>query len=434
MYTPAALLDAVVRTLEEDSSPIIVNTWFGDAKALAITPTTFVIRTTSLLKQEHLKEHYQKNVQEIVTLLYGQPLQPVYVFSDEECAPYIAGEDGMSTGFAKYTFERFIVGPQNKFAHAAAMAVATVDRVTYNPLFIYGDSGLGKTHLLYAIAGETKKRHPEKTILYVKGDDFTNELIGAIRTASTAALRDKYRTADLLLMDDIQFIAGKKQTEEEFFHTFNHLHEAGKQIVLTSDRPPKEIATLEDRLRTRFEWGLLADIQRPDWETRKALVIDKAMQMGMDLNDDCVEYITDSVDHSVRQIEGVLKKMEAYHKLMGKPLDMNLTRTAVMDVVREERARRPSAEKILQEVSAYYNVEADKVKGKARSKDVAFPRQMSMYMMRQLSQMSMPDIGKFFDRDHTTVLYGLDRIETALREDPQLQNVVDDITQNLRLN
>ena len=159
MYTPAALLDAVVRTLEEDSSPIIVNTWFGDAKALAITPTTFVIRTTSLLKQEHLKEHYQKNVQEIVTLLYGQPLQPVYVFSDEECAPYIAGEDGMSTGFAKYTFERFIVGPQNKFAHAAAMAVATVDRVTYNPLFIYGDSGLGKTHLLYAIAGETKKRH-----------------------------------------------------------------------------------------------------------------------------------------------------------------------------------------------------------------------------------------------------------------------------------
>ena len=335
-------------------------------------------------------------------------------------------------GNYEFTFENFIKGPSNQFAFAAAQAVAANPSGAYNPLFIYGGSGLGKTHLLTAIQTEIKRTHPDFVIMYVTCEQFTNELIAAIRAGSTEDFRMKYRVADLLLVDDIQFIAGKKQTQEEFFHTFNTLYESGRQIVLTSDRPPREMTQLEDRLQTRFEWGLMVDVAPPDFETRLAIIKNKAALLGVQLPDDISNFIAENLTANVRQIEGALNKLLAYRDLLGNQVDAAAVSRAVKDMLKKYNEFVPSPALIIEYICRYYDVDEEQVRGQGRKRDLMEARQTAMYLIRRMTNLSLNDIGKEFgDRDHTTVLHSLDQVEKKMRSDPAYAEKVKEITTNI---
>ena len=341
-------------------------------------------------------------------------------------------EASLPSGRYDFTFENFIRGPSNQFAFAAAQAVAANPSGAYNPLFIYGGSGLGKTHLLTAIQTEIKRTHPDFVIMYVTCEQFTNELIAAIRAGSTEDFRMKYRVADLLLVDDIQFIAGKKQTQEEFFHTFNTLYESGRQIVLTSDRPPREMTQLEDRLQTRFEWGLMVDVAPPDFETRLAIIKNKAALLGVQLPDDISSFIAENLTANVRQIEGALNKLLAYRDLLGNQVDGEAVSRAVKDMLKKYNEFVPSPSLIIEYICRYYDVDEEQVRGQGRKRDLMEARQTAMYLIRRMTNLSLNDIGKEFgDRDHTTVLHSLDQVEKKMRSDPAYAEKVKEITTNI---
>ena len=325
------------------------------------------------------------------------------------------------------------VGSSNKFAHAASLAVAANPAGAYNPLFIYGNSGLGKTHLLYAICNDLKRSHPEMTTLYIKGDDFTNELIDAIQHGTTSTFHQKYRKTDVLLVDDIQFIAGKDSTQEEFFHTFNSLYEAKKQIVLTSDRPPKEIQTLEDRLRTRFEWGLIADIQPPDFETRIAIIKRKAEALDLELPGDVCEYIATRLKTNIRQLEGAVKKMKANWLLNGDAPTMANAQTAISDILNNDQPPPLTVEKIIEEVGRTFGVSPDDIRSSKRSANISNARQIAVYVVREITQLSMTTIGEEFGgRDHSTVVYAVQQVEKNMKKDSKTKAMVEDIIKNIR--
>ena len=319
-----------------------------------------------------------------------------------------------------------------QFAYAAAQAVAANPSGAYNPLFIYGPSGLGKTHLLNAIQVEIKKNHPDFNIVYVDCEMFTNEIITAVKTATTEQFRDKYRKADVLLIDDIQFLAGKESTQEEFFHTFNTLHNDGRQIVIASDRPAKEIKSLEERLRTRFEWGLTADIQPPDFETRVASVKRKAELLNLDLPNDVAEYIANHLKQNIRQLEGAVKKLNAYYMLEGIAPCIGVTTTAIKDTLNDSQPIPVTIEKILNEVARTYNVLPADIRGKKRNANVSAARQMTMYIIREVTGMSMEAIGQEFQRDHSTVVYSIKTMEENISRDQHLKEMCSDIMKNVR--
>ena len=302
----------------------------------------------------------------------------------------------------------------------------------YNPLFIYGPAGVGKTHLLYAIANGIRKQNPNANIVYIKGDEFTNELIAAIANGKNIEFRSKYRESDLFLIDDIQFIAGKESTQEEFFHTFNKLYEEHKQIVMTSDRKPSDMLTLEDRLRTRFEWGLLADIQPPDYETRMAILKNKAKSLGLPLTDDVLNYIAVNVTNNVRQLEGTVKKILAYRDLNNMPLDLPNVSRAIDDMFKSEGNALPTPSLIISQVCKFYSVDETVLRGTLKNKGVAEARQVAMYLIRKLTNLSLPDIGKEFAKDHSTVLYAIRKVENALKNgDRTVQENIQTITANI---
>ncbi len=342
------------------------------------------------------------------------------------------GAPAESMGNYEFTFETFIVGSNNKFAHAAAQAVAANPSGAYNPLFIWGGSGLGKTHLLGAIQSEIHKNFPAYNILYVDGEKFTNEIISAIHDNTTSEFHNKYRAADVLLVDDIQFIGGKESTQEEFFHTFNTLYSSGKQIVLVSDRPPKEIKSLEERLRTRFEMGLTADIQPPDFETRVAIIRRKADILGMDLSDEVAEYIANRLKNNIRQLEGAVKKLNAYRKIEGIQPVIGVAQNAIKDILNESQPTPVTVEKILSEVARTYNTTPELLRGPSRSSGVSTARQVSMYVVREITGMSMEEIGAEFRRDHSTVVYSLKILRKQMEKDARLRETVDDIIKNVR--
>ena len=430
MTSPAELLQNVIHILEQRFTPVVISTWFGDASAVTVKDGVFILLTTSRMKREMIENRYAQPFCEAARELTGEDLALRVLSGDEELRLWReANED---TVYANYTFERFIVGSSNKFAHAAALAVAQNPAASYNPLFIYGPSGLGKTHLHYAIAGYIARTRPPYRIVYVKGDDFTNELISAIQRSNVEGFREKYRMADLLLVDDIQFIAGKISTQEEFFHTFNTLHESGKQIVLTSDRKPKEILTLEDRLQSRFEWGLIADIQPPDFETRMALVNAKAEMRGVELPPDVVEYIASSITNNVRQLEGAINKILAKHTLMKQPIDIKLTEECVQDIFKTNPGLKPTAELILDETANFYNITPDRILGTAKTKDVVMPRQVAMYLIREMTNLSLPEIGRFMGRNHTTVLYSIEKTQEQIEKDDAFASTVNDLKKNIQ--
>lgn len=342
-------------------------------------------------------------------------------------------KDTAETGY-EFTFDTFIVGSSNKFAHAASIAVAQNPAGAYNPLFLYGNSGLGKTHLLYAIANEIKKNTPQKNIIYVKGDDFTNELVEAIRKATTEQVRNKYRNADILLVDDVQFIGGKERTQEEFFHTFNALYEANKQIVLTSDRPPKEIKTLEDRLRSRFESGLLADIQPPDLETRIAIIKRKSEILGINLSDDVCEYIAKNLKSNIRQLEGVVKKLKAKVLLSGEEPSLMVVKEGISDILNNDTPPELTVEKIIEEVGRTYGFSAEELRSsKNRRADIKNARQIAIYIVRNLTNLSMVEIGKEFGgRHYTTIVYTIQQMDKHMQTNNHIKESVEDIIKNIR--
>ena len=342
-------------------------------------------------------------------------------------------ENDLPSGRYEFTFENFIKGPSNQFAFAAAQAVAANPSGAYNPLFIYGGSGLGKTHLLTAIQTEIKRTHPDFVIMYVTCEQFTNELIAAIRAGSTEDFRMKYRVADLLLVDDIQFIAGKESTQEEFFHTFNSLHDAHKQIVIASDRPAKEIKSLEERLRTRFEWGLTADVQPPDFETRVAIVKRKAELLHLDLPEDVAEFIANHLKNNIRQLEGAVKKLNAYYMLEGIQPVISVAQNAIKDILNETQPVPVTIEKIIGEVSRTFNVSPADIRGTKRNANVASARRVAIYILREVTGMSMEEIGREFSgRDHSTIVYSLKTMERDMKNDQHLRETVSDIIKNVK--
>ncbi len=327
---------------------------------------------------------------------------------------------------ARYTFDTFVVGGNNEFARAAALAVAENPGEIYNPLFIYGGVGLGKTHLMHSIAHFVLDQNPDTKVLYVTSEKFTNELIYAIQKNTTSQFRDKYRSIDILLIDDIQFIIGKESTQEEFFHTFNTLHEAKKQIIISSDRPPKEMLTLEDRLRSRFEHGLLADIQSPDYETRMAILRRKEELDGLKIDEEVLSYIATNIKSNIRELEGALTKIVAFSRLKKRELNILLAEEALQDIISPNEKKVITAELIVDVVAEHYNITPAEIYSKDKSRNISYPRQIVMYLCRRLTDMSVTDIGKSLgNRDHSTVLHGYDKVASDIEKDPSLHNTID---------
>lgn len=344
-----------------------------------------------------------------------------------------AEADSSDTNY-DYTFDTFIVGPSNKFAHAACLAVATNPSRAYNPLFLHGNSGLGKTHLLYAIGNEIKKNYPDKVICYIKGDDFTNELIESLRLAKMSEFRKKYRQADVLLVDDIQFIGGKESTQEEFFHTFNALHEAHKQIVLTSDRPPKEIRTLDDRLRSRFEQDLIADIQPPDFETRIAIIKRKAELLNIDIPNDICQYIATKLKSNIRQLEGTVKKLKAKSLLNNENPTLNSVQEVIADILNNDVPPEVTVERIIDEVARTYGMSPEDItKQKSKKANVSTARHIAIYITRELTNLTVKEIGILFGgRHYTTVLYSIQKITEMTEKDLKVKELIEDMMKNIK--
>ena len=432
MNSPADIWAKVLTLMEGEMTATTIITWVDDAIAVSLDEDTFVLHTPSNFKRDIIVSRYVPAIQKALHELFSADFK-VTVLGEGELEGYgKPADETFLPGTEEYTFERFVVGASNKFAHAAALAVAERPAQTYNPLFIYGESGLGKTHLLYAIAHKIHAGNPNFRIVYIKGDSFTNELIQAIREGRNQEFREKYRYADVFLMDDVQFIAGKESSQEEMFHTFNTLYEAGRQIVFTADRPPKEMLRLDDRLRTRFEWGLPVDIQPPDYETRVAIIKNKAIRRGMNLPDPVLQYIADNITSNVRQIEGTVNKILAFQELMGESVDVDTVTRAVRDMFKDKADFLPSSDVIIEEVSKFYNIDAEAIRGQGRTKDTALARQIAMYQIRRMTNLSLKEIGREFDnRDHTTVMHSIERVEKLMKQSPEVAEVIKDINTNI---
>ena len=423
---------SILDTLSKQLTPTTINTWFTDCAPVELEDGRLVLHTPIDFKRSMIQQRYAGIIKDALRELFSCDFD-LLILAGDELEDYQAQKKESKTlpEMDGYTFDNFIVGNSNKFAHAAALGVVkSPGNRAYNPLFIYGNSGLGKTHLLLAIGSAIHANRPGDNIVYVKGDEFLNDIVHAIKEGRMEEFRQKYRYADLFLVDDIQFIAGKERSQEEFFHTFNSIYEAGHQIVLTSDRPPMEMALLDDRLRTRFEGGLMADIQPPDSETRMAIIRDKAGHLGMALSDEVVSYIAGKITSNVRQIEGVVKKLTAYHDLGGSEINQETVNRAIADVVRDGTYI-PKPEDIIEETARYYQVSVDDIRGQRRSKNIAMARHVSIYLIRTLINCTLNEIGGIMDRDHATILASIKKIESMLGSDKEVSGTVRDITSNL---
>ncbi len=432
MYSNAFIWAKVIAYLDERLTPGIVSTYFDQSYVLDCTDRVLIVYAPSEFCKDFIERRCLGYIQDAMQELTAQDYE-IRVVCEEEMDEYNSRrEKGANKFNPQFTFESFVVGPSNRFAYNAALAVTDKPATAYNPLFIYGPSGLGKTHLLYAIANQIQKNLPDFNIIYISSEQFTNELITALREHKNVEFRRKYREADLLLMDDIQFIGGKSATEEEFFHTFNELFESRKQIVLTSDRPPADIPLLADRLRTRFEGGLICDIIPPDYETRMAIIQNKAASLGLEIPDDICSYIAQNITNNVRSLEGTVNIIKAYHELDGMRLDLASVSRAIKDMYSEGSHNLPTAALIIAEVSRFYSVEENLLRGRLKSNNIVMPRQIAMYLIRDLTHQSYKTIGREFGRDHTTVLSALQKVEALLaKEDKETMDNIRDITANI---
>lgn len=432
--------------IEKQVSTPSFETWLKSTKPIKFSDHTMVIEVPNDFAKDWLESRYydliKDSLQEVTNREVGLSfvLPGLGDFSvPENLANAVSsinrniGEDIISTYLnPKYTFDTFVVGNSNRFAHAASLAVAESPAKSYNPLFIYGGVGLGKTHLMQAIGHYILTSAPATKVVYVSSEKFTNELINSIRDDKTVEFRNKYRNMDILLVDDIQFLAGKERTQEEFFHTFNALYEANKQIIISSDRPPKEIPTLEDRLRSRFEWGLITDIQPPDLETRIAILRKKAKLENLQVSNDVISYIANQIHSNIRELEGALIRVMAYSSLTHNQITNELACEALKDILPAPKPKLITIGLIQQIVSVYFSLKLEDFKSKRRTRSVAFPRQIAMYLSRELTDNSLPKIGEEFGgRDHTTVMHAHEKISTNLKEDTTLQLTVKQLKDNI---
>ncbi|MGM9640468.1 MAG: chromosomal replication initiator protein DnaA [Faecousia sp.] len=433
MFSSAFVWAKVLSYLEEKLTTSVVANWFDDTEVVELNDQQLILFSSTAFHRDIIQKRCIGYIKDAMQLTFNSNVD-VVVFGPEELAAYKSqGKNNTVLDFnPQFTFDNFVVGSSNRFAHGAAIAVANNPGQAYNPLFIYGPAGVGKTHLLYAIANQLRRQHPDYKIVYIKGDQFTNELIAALQSGKNVEFRSKYREADLFLIDDIQFIAGKDSTQEEFFHTFNKLYEEHKQIVMTADRKPSDMLTLEDRLRTRFEWGLMADVQTPDYETRMAILKNKAHSLGLELGDDVCDYIANNITSSVRLIEGTVKKIVAYRDLNNMPLDLPNVSRAISDMFKVEGNPVPTPGLIIEQVSRFYSIDQSVIRGTLKNKGTAEARQVAMYLIRHLTNLSLPEIGREFGRDHTTVIHSIRKVESILK-DPNhpLQANIRDITANI---
>ena len=421
----------VVEKLSAELTPTAIDTWIRPCEPVSFDGSHLVLRVPDDFRKKIISDRFApvitKSLQE---LLSGDDVGVVLLSAEEQYnEKESVQEDESLPQVPGYTFEDFIVGPSNQFAHAASFAVANEPGTRYNPLFIYGNSGLGKTHLMLAIGYAIKKKEPKKKVAYVKAESFTNELVQAISDGKTAEFKDKYRKEDVLLIDDIQFIAGKKSTQEEFFHTFEALHQRQHQMVITSDRPPKEMTLLDDRLRTRFEGGMMAYIAPPELETRIAIAKRKAALIDLELTEDDFAYIASKVKSNVRKLEGVLGKLGAYSSILNMPVNREIIDKTIIEVDNLQGV--PTSEAIIRETCNYYNLTPEQLRSESRSSDIRTARQIAMYLMRSMTSMSFQEIGAALGRNHSTTINAVSRIEKLIETDSKLKGIIRDIESNI---
>ena len=408
------------------------STWFEAIEPLYLKGNRMTLGVPNVFSKNILSTRYMPLLSNAVSKSANLALQ-VELVTGEEGFINRDKEDIPSRLYDKYTFQTFVIGNSNRFAHAAAVAVAETPAQAYNPLFIYGGVGLGKTHLMHAIGHQIKQNNPSAKVLYISSETFTNELITAISTNTNVEFRNRFRGLDVLLVDDIQFIAGREQTQEEFFHTFNTLHDAGKQIVISSDKQPKEIPTLEERLRSRFEWGLIADIQRPDLETRIAILRRKAQLESVDIPDEVNLFIATKIESNIRELEGSLTRVIAYSVLEKTPLSVELAQEALRDMLAIRDPKRITTDLIMAMVADYYSVSVEELKSKKRNREITVPRHIAIYLTRELTEASLPRIGgEFGGRDHSTILHACEKVATDVRNDSRVRTAVNDLKKRLQ--
>jgi len=443
----ADLWAKALQEIEKKLSKPSFETWLKSTKAHALQNDTLIITAPNEFARDWLESRYLHLIAETIYDLTGAELGIKFIIPqnqlDEEFELKTPekkatkndepAEHSQNMLNQKYTFDTFVIGSGNRFAHAASLAVAEAPAKAYNPLFLYGGVGLGKTHLMHSIGHYVQEHNPNAKVVYLSSEKFTNEFINSIRDNKAVEFRNKYRNVDILLIDDIQFLAGKESTQEEFFHTFNTLHEESKQIVISSDRPPKEIPTLEDRLRSRFEWGLITDITPPDLETRIAILRKKAKAEGLDIPNEVMLYIANQINTNIRELEGALIRIVAYSSLINKDINADLAAEALKDIIPSSRPKVITIFEIQKVVGQHYSVKLEDFKAKKRTKSIAFPRQIAMYLSRELTDSSLPKIGEEFGgRDHTTVIHAHEKITKLLNTDTQLQKQINEIITQLK--
>ena len=426
---------------ESDISKISYKTFLENLEPIKVQDNTIIIKTDDEIGRDYIERKYSKSIiiaiREIIGEIYNiKFILPSEMEKEEKKQSNskipTTNKNEYNSLNSRYTFDTFVVGNNNKLAHAAALAVAESPAEAYNPLFIYGGVGLGKTHLMHSIAHFILSENKESKVLYVSSEKFTNELINSIRDDKNEEFRQKYRNIDVLLVDDIQFIAGKERTQEEFFHTFNTLYEAKKQIIISSDRPPKEIETLEERLRSRFEWGLIADIQPPDFETRMAILQKRAELEHLDLPNDVIQYVATNIKSNIRELEGAINKIIAYSTLVHKDLTKELAEDALKDLITPEKDKEITPQFILEIVAEHYNINPSDITSKKRPREIAYPRQIVMYLSRTLTDLSLPKIGQILGkRDHTTIIHGYEKISKDIQKDSALKNTIEILTKKI---
>ncbi|MGF7186437.1 chromosomal replication initiator protein [Desulfitispora alkaliphila] len=457
---PHHLWDQCLNVLEQKLSKPSFETWIKSVYMVDVDNSNITLAVPNDFAKEWIENHYRTTIKMVVDNVFEKSLTISFVipseneqnsidFEDEESMENDGVEiveklpkkinksnnslNSNSTLNPKYTFDTFVIGNSNRFAHAASLAVAEAPSKAYNPLFIYGGVGLGKTHLMHAIGHYVLNEQPGSKIVYISSETFVNELINSIRDDYTAGFRAKYRNIDVLLVDDIQFLAKKERTQEEFFHTFNALYENNKQIIISSDRPPKEIETLEDRLRSRFEWGLITDMQPPDFETRIAILRKKASLENLNVPSDTMAYIAEQIQSNIRELEGALVRVVAYSSLKGKSITTELASEALKDILPDKKPVKITPKLIQEHIAGFHGLKLEELKSKKRTRNVSYPRQIAMYLCRELTDYSLPKIGEEFGgRDHTTVIHAHEKISRELKEDLSLQQTIGDLVSKLK--
>ena len=436
-----SIWDQVLNLMKVELTEVSFNTWLKTIEPISISSDTIILAAPNEFTKGILVGRYLNLIKNAVKHVTKKDYNVQFIIPGEEYSLNI-GQSIVQENIEnnqraqlnpKYTFDTFVIGNSNRFAHAASLAVAEAPAQAYNPLFIYGGVGLGKTHLMHAIGHYILNQNPSTKVVYVSSEKFTNELINSIREYRNEEFRNKYRNVDVLLIDDIQFIAGKEGTQEEFFHTFNALHEANKQIIISSDRPPKEIPTLEDRLRSRFEWGLIADIQPPDLETRIAILRKKANVENIKVNDDVMLYIASKIESNIRELEGALIRVVAYSSLTNSDITVELAEEALKDILSTNKVVEITVDSIKEIVSKNFKIKIEDFNTKKRTRAIAYPRQIAMYLTRELTDLSLPKIGdEFGGRDHTTVIHAYDKISADIKENPELKRKIEDMIKQLK--